>query len=408
MGTNAVRRNWESEYKLLASRMADEGIDIESTVLRLRAQHIETPSWAYAQSGTRFGTFMMPGAARSVREKFADAAQVHRFTGIAGSVAVHIPWDKVDDWPEMAAYTRSLGVTVGAVNPNLFQDACYQFGSFGHPDPSVRRKAVEHVQECVAIMNLTGSRLLSLWFADGTNFPGQGDIRSRKASFTDALQQTYALLSGNQKMLIEYKPFEPAFYHTDIADWGMAFALATKLGPAAEVLVDLGHHLHGANIEHIVAFLLDEGKLGGFHFNNRKYADDDLTVGSTQPYELFLIYNELASGEDAGIASDVAYMIDQCHTMKNKVEEMIQSVCNLQSAYAKSLLVNRPSLKKAQDKCDVVLAEETLRAAYDTDVSPLLWRVRSELNVVDPGSPIAGFRESGYAARTAQERPDVQ
>src|SRR5579883_2374017 len=378
-----MARDWEKEYDLLAGRLKDNGLDEGAIIDRLKRQHIETPSWAYMDGGTRFGVFPMAGAARTVKEKFEDAAQVHKYTGIAGSVAVHIPWDKVPDWSEMAAYAKSLGVTIGAVNPNVFQDAEYQFGSFGNVDATVRRKALAHMRECVEIMNATGSRHLSLWFADGTNFPGQGDFRSRKQWFLECLKETYALLAKDRVMLIEYKPFEPGFYHTDLADWGMAFALALRVGDRAKVLVDLGHHLHGANIEHIVAFLLDEGRLGGFHFNNRKYADDDLTVGSIQPYELFLIYNELAAGEDAGIAGDVAYMIDQSHTLKNKIEEMIQSVVNLQGAYAKALLVDRKALAKAQERNDVILAEETLRAAYETDVSPLLWRVRSEMNLPD-------------------------
>ncbi|HEX5324860.1 MAG TPA: L-rhamnose isomerase [Capsulimonadaceae bacterium] len=399
-----MARAWENEYKLLEERLKDSGFDIEATVQRLKKQHIETPSWAFMDGGTRFGVFPMAGAARTVKEKFEDAAQVHKYTGVAGSVAVHIPWDKVADWSEMGAYAKSLGVTIGAVNPNVFQEAEYQFGSFGNVGAGVRKKALAHMRECVEIMKETGSKHLSLWFADGTNFPGQGDFRARKQWFADCLAETYALLSPGQIMLIEYKPFEPGFYHTDIADWGMAFAFALHTGDRAKVLVDLGHHLHGANIEHIVAFLLDEGRLGGFHFNNRKYADDDLTVGSTQPYELFLIYNELASGEDAGLAGEVAYMIDQSHTLKNKIEEMIQSVVNLQTSYAKALLVDQKALAEAQEKNDVILAEETLRAAYDTDVAPLLWRVRSEMNLPDPSSPLAGFRKSGYAEEKAKER----
>jgi L-rhamnose isomerase/sugar isomerase len=399
-----MARAWDSEYKLLEQRLKDDGFDVEAIVSRLKKQHIETPSWAYMDGGTRFGVFPMAGAARTVKEKFEDAAQVHKFTGIAGSVAVHIPWDKVGDWSEMAAYAKSLGVTIGAVNPNVFQDAEYQFGSFGNVNAGVRKQAIAHMKDCAAIMKATGSKHLSLWFADGTNFPGQGDFRARKQWFVECLKETYALLTQDQIMLIEYKPFEPGFYHTDIADWGMAFAMALRVGDRAKVLVDLGHHFHGVNIEHIVAFLLDEGRLGGFHFNNRKYADDDLTVGSIQPYELFLIYNELASGEDGGIAGDVAYMIDQSHTLKNKVEEMIQSVVNLQVSYSKALIVDRKALAQAQERNDVILAEETLRAAYETDVTPLLWRIRCEMNLPDPTSPLNGFRQSGYAAQKARDR----
>lgn len=399
-----MARQWEREYELLAQRLTDAGQDPDALAGRLTAQKIETPSWAYADAGTRFGVFQMAGAPRSVREKFEDAAQVQAFTGIAPSVAVHIPWDTVDDWGEMANFAASLSLSIGAVNPNVFQAADYQFGSITHSDASVRAKAVAHMKECVAIMNATGSRDLSCWFADGTNFPGQADFRARKRWLSDALAEVYADLSGRQRMLLEYKPFEPAFYHTDLADWGMTYAVAHALGDRAHVLVDLGHHLPGANIEHIVAFLLDEGRLGGFHFNGRKYADDDITVGSIQPYELFLIYAELVKGENDKLAGEVAYMLDQSHTMKNKVAEMIQSVVALQTAYAKALLIDFDALTKAQGENDVVAAEEIIKAAFATDVTPLLWRVRCEKGLPAPDDPLRGFRASGYAEAKAKER----
>ena len=274
--------NHQAEYDLLAQRLVDDGIVLDVIEARLKSQSVETPSWGYADSGTRFGAFRMPGAPRTVLEKFEDAAQAHRYTGIAPGVAVHIPWDAGADWNELAAYAKSLGISVGAVNPNVFQDYDYRFGSLGSVQKAVREKAVAHLRECVQIMNIVGSPNLSLWFADGTNFPGQADMRERKRWFAEGLAEVYADLEDDQTMLIEYKPFEPAFYHTDIADWGMAYAFCRALGDRAKVLVDLGHHLPGANIEHIVAFLLDEGRLGGFHFNNRKYADDDLTTGCDQ------------------------------------------------------------------------------------------------------------------------------
>ncbi|MDR3709623.1 MAG: L-rhamnose isomerase [Capsulimonadaceae bacterium] len=394
----------DQAYQHLKSVLTDQGVDVDNVEARLKAQQIETPSWGYADSGTRFGVFKQAGVPRSVYEKFEDAAQANKFTGVASSVAVHIPWDTVDSWTELNKFAASLGLRVGAVNPNVFQDYDYRFGSFGSERADVRKRAVSHMKDCIAIMNAVGSKSLSLWFADGTNFPGQGDFRRRKRYFQEALSEVYAELNDTQTMLIEYKPFEPGFYHTDIADWGMSAALCTALGKRAKVLVDLGHHLPGANIEHIVAFLLDAGLLGGFHFNNRKYADDDLTTGSINPYELYLIYSELVAGENDGIASDVAYMIDESHTLKNKIEEMIQSLVALQSAYAKALIIDRGKLFQAQLADDIVGAEEVVKAAFATDVRPLLWKVRSELGVPNPADPVVGFRQSGYADAKAKER----
>jgi len=396
--------NYQAEYDLLARRLTDERIDVAAVEARLKAQRVETPSWGYADSGTRFGAFRMAGAPRTVFEKFEDAAQAHRYTGIAPGVAVHIPWDAGADWQELSEYARSLGVWVGAVNPNVFQDYEYRFGSLGSARQTVRDKAVAHMRECIEIMNAVGSKNLSLWFADGTNFPGQGDMRARKRWFAEGLAEVYADLQGDQQMLIEYKPFEPAFYHTDIADWGMAYAFCQALGERAKVLVDLGHHLPGANIEHIVAFLLDEGRLGGFHFNGRKYADDDLTTGSTNPYELYLIYTELVAGENDGLANDVAYMIDESHTLKNKIAEMIQSLVALQASYAKALIVARPALAAAREAEDLIAAEEVVKAAFATDVRPLLWKVRSDMGLPCPADPVRGFVESGYAQAKAEER----
>jgi len=394
----------EAEYDLLARRLTGEGIDLAGVEARLKAQRVETPSWGYADGGTRFGVFRQAGAPRTVFEKFEDAAQANKYTGIAPAVAVHIPWDAGADWKELTAYARSLGVGVGAVNPNVFQDFEYRFGSLGSARADVRAKAVAHMRECVGIMDATGSKHLSLWFADGTNFPGQADMRARKRWFSEGLAQVYADLKGDQTMLVEYKPFEPAFYHTDIADWGMAHAFCLALGERAKVLVDLGHHLHGANIEHIVAFLLDEGRLGGFHFNNRKYADDDLTTGSINPYELYLIYGELVAGEDAGLASDVAYMIDESHTIKNKIAEMIQSLVALQTSYAKALLIDRRRLAAAREADDLIGAEECVKSAFATDVRPLLWKVRTDLGLPDPADPVRGFLCSGYVEEKAKER----
>ena len=380
-----------------------DGVDLVKARERLLSQEIETPSWGYADSGTRFQVFHQPGAARTVFEKLDDAAMVHQMTGITPSVALHIPWDKVDDYQKVVDYAEELGLTIGAINPNLFQEPEYKLGSLCHPDAAIRKKALDHILECIEIMNITGSKILSLWLADGTNYPGQDDFRDRKKRLEDTLEVVYEALGDDQRMLIEYKFFEPAFYHTDIADWGMATLLAMKLGPRAQTLVDLGHHPLGTNIEQIVAYLIDEGKLGGFHFNSKKYADDDLTTGSINPYELFLIYNELVAGaEDLQEDLDVAYMIDQSHNVKPKVAAMIQSVEQIQMAYAKALLVDRLSLRKAQREGDIIGAESILRAAYDCDVTALLADIREEMGV--PVNPLKAYRQSGYEDTIARER----
>ncbi|HIC88756.1 MAG TPA: L-rhamnose isomerase [Anaerolineae bacterium] len=395
-------------YEVLAEDLAGRGVDLDAVKAALKTQHVETPSWGYGNSGTRFKVFAWPGAARTAWEKFADAAQVHKYTGIAPTVAIHIPWDKVDDYTELKEYAASLGVGIGAVNPNLFQNDDYKLGSMCHPDPAVRRKAVDHMLECLDICQQAGSTILSLWFADGTNYAGQDSFRARKRRMEEALREVYAHLPDGVRMLIEYKFFEPAFYHTDLADWGMAYTMATKLGEKAQVLVDTGHHAQGTNIQHIVAFLLDEGKLGGFHLNNRKYADDDLMVGSVNPFEVFLIYNELVGAvkaddpEVAICARNVAYMIDQSHNIEPKIEVMIQSVINCQIAYAKALLVDRRKLAECQAAGDVLGAHRVLMEAYETDVRPLLAQVRIEMGLHP--DPIAAFKASGYAQKVAEER----
>jgi L-rhamnose isomerase/sugar isomerase len=386
--------------------MPSSDTEAELVKTTLRTLQIETPSWAYGNSGTRFKVFAWPGAARNVWEKIADAAMVHRLTGVCPSVALHIPWDRVDDWQALHDYAASLGVRIGAINPNLFQDNQYRLGSLCHPDPDVRRQAIDHVLECVDIAQQVGSTTISLWLADGTNYPGQDDFRARKQRLISSLQEVSQHLPKGMRLLIEYKFFEPAFYHTDLADWGTAYVVATHLGPHAQVLVDLGHHPQGTNVEHLVALLLDEGKLGGFHFNNRKYADDDLIVGSINPFELFLIFNELVAAEadprTAETARQVAYMIDQSHNIEPKIEAMIQSVVNIQIAYAKALLVDRARLRAAQEAGEVLEAHRILMEAYETDVRPLLAAVRVEMGL-DP-DPIAAFRRSGYAERVARER----
>ena len=393
----------EELYGALEDRLRSKGIDVELVKSKLKSQHIETPSWGYGDSGTRFKVFRQPGAARNVWEKIRDAAQVHKFTGVTPTVALHIPWDKVEDWKALRDYADELGIGIGAINPNLFQEEEYKLGSVCNPDPKVRRKAIDHMLECIEIMKITGSNILSIWLADGTNYPGQDDFRRRKKRLYESLKEVYDAMPDGTRMLLEYKFFEPAFYHTDLCDWGTAYMISRKLGPKAQVLVDLGHHPPGTNIEFIVAWLLDEDKLGGFHFNSKKYADDDLTVGSINPYELFLIYNELVSVElDPKLESDVAYMIDQSHNIKPKIEAMIQSVDTLQQAYAKALIVDRESLRQAQEMGNVVDAEEILKEAYLTDVRPLLWKVREEMGL-DP-DPLKAFRQSGYYEEICRQR----
>ncbi len=365
---------------------------------QLAALEIETPSWGYGNSGTRFHVFPWPGAARTVRERIDDAALVHRLTGCCPSVALHIPWDRVDDWPALRDYASKRGIRIGAINPNLFGDDAYRLGSLCHPDARVRAQALEHCRECVEIAEQVGSTIISLWLADGTNYPGQDDLRDRHARLTAGLEELYGLLPPGTRLLVEYKFFEPGFYSTDLPDWGTAAMLCRRLGPQAQVLVDTGHHPQGTNVEQIVAVLLAKGLLGGFHFNNRKYADDDLIVGSIDPFELFRIMREIA----AGGAENVAFMIDQSHNVEGKIDAMLQSVMNIQTAYAKALLVDEKRLAEAQLAGDVLGGHRILLEAFETDVRPLLGRLRQQLGVAE--DPVAAFREGGYGAVLARER----
>jgi L-rhamnose isomerase / sugar isomerase len=397
--------NQEQAYNLLAERLHARGVDADAVGAALRRQAIETPSWGYADSGTRFGVFAQPGAAVTIQEKLADAAQVHRHTGIAPQVAAHVLWDFPDAAAVEAvpALAEQLGVRIGSINPNVFQDREYWMGSFGNRDPEVRRKAIRHCLESVEIGRRLDSGVLSLWFADGTDYPGQSDIRARKRWFEESLAEVYQAMPPSMTMLVEYKPFEPGLYHTDIADWGMSYVFGRKLGDRARVLVDLGHHLPGTNIEHVVAFLLDERLLGGFHFNNRKYADDDLMVGSINPYEFFLIYNELVKEELEPRGNPaVEYMVDQGFNTKKKIPGMIQTVLMIQTTYAKALCVDRRTLAEAAANEDVVRAEQCLLDAFNTDVEPLLRRARAEMGV--PEEPLRAYLESGYQEKIERER----
>ncbi|MFH9736502.1 L-rhamnose isomerase [Streptomyces roseolus] len=368
----------------------------------LKAQRIETPSWGYGNSGTRFKVFAQPGVPRTPWEKLDDASQVHAFTGVAPKVSLHIPWDRVDDYAALGAYAKERGLELGAINSNTFQDDDYRLGSVCHPDPKVRRKAVDHLLECVDVMDATGSPDLKLWFADGTNYPGQDDITGRQDRLSESLAEVYARLGEDQRILLEYKFFEPAFYTTDVPDWGTSYAHCLELGPRAQVVVDTGHHAPGTNIEFIVAFLLREGRLGGFDFNSRFYADDDLMVGSSDPFQLFRIMHEVA--KNGGLAPDtnVAFMLDQCHNIEAKVPAVIRSVMNVQEATAKALLVDADALAAAQRVGDVLAANAVLMDAYNTDVRPLLREVREEQGLHP--DPVAAYAASGWQERIASER----
>src|SRR5476649_390497 len=391
---------WQTEQCVLANIQSDTIVDA------LNGFHIELPSWGFANTGTRFGKFNQPAAATCTEEKFRDAGQVHRWTGVCPTIALHVLWDLpkgAADVLPVQALAAQHGLRAGSINPNVFEDQCYKYGSFGNPDPEIRKAAVDHVLGSVEIAKGLGSRDLSLWFADGSNYPGTQNIRHRRQWFEAGLQATHERLAGDQRMLVEYKPFEPAFYHTDIADWGMALLFAKAAGPRAKVLVDTGHHYQAQNIEQIVAWLLDLDMLGGFHFNDRRYADDDLTMGSIDPYQAFRIFHEIHSfTADRGEAPKIAYMIDQCHNEKPKIEATIQTVVMAQELYAKAALVDHDRLRRAQAKNDVVTAELELKKAFFTDVAPALasWRRRNKL----PADPLAEHRRSGYERRAATER----
>ncbi|KUL40433.1 L-rhamnose isomerase [Actinoplanes awajinensis] len=368
----------------------------------LRAQRIETPSWAYANSGTRFKVFPQPGVPRDPFEKVADAAVVHRLTGIAPTVSLHIPWDLVDDWTKLREFAQEQSVALGAINANVFQDEDYKLGSVTHPDPRVRRKATDHLLDCVDVMDATGSQDIKLWFSDGTNYPGQDDMRSRQDRLAEALAEVYRRLGGDQRMLLEYKLFEPAFYATDVPDWGTAYAHCLELGPKAQVVIDTGHHAPGTNIEFIVAFLLRQRKLGAFDFNSRFYADDDLMAGAADPFQLFRIMYEIVRGGALDPAYGITFMLDQCHNIEAKIPAILRSVLNIQEATAKALLVDRDVLGAAQQSGDVLAANAALMDAFNTDVRPMLAQLRAD-DGRDP-DPIAAYHRSGYFERISADR----
>jgi L-rhamnose isomerase/sugar isomerase len=376
--------------------------DRSAAIAVLSRQRIELPSWAFGNSGTRFKVFAQPGVPRDPFEKVADAAQVHRYTGVAPTIALHIPWDKVDDYARLAAVAKDQGIELGTINANVFQDDDYKFGSLTNADPRIRRKALDHLYECVDIMDETGSRDLKLWFSDGTNYPGQDNIRARQDRLADGLAAIYGRLGAQQRLILEYKFFEPAFYATDVPDWGTSFAHCLQLGDRAKVCVDTGHHAPGTNIEFIVAFLLRAGKLGAFDFNSRFYADDDLMVGAADPFQLFRILFEVRGGNGFAEDSGIAFMLDQCHNIEPKIPGQIRSVMNVQEATAKAMLVDLDALATAQAEGDVLGANAVLMDAYNTDVRPLLAELRQDMGLGP--DPMRAYAASGYADRIVAER----
>ena len=380
-------------------RIMANAAEVKAVLKRLA---IETPSWAYGNSGTRFKVFGQPGVPRDPYEKVADAAQVHKYTGAAPTVALHIPWDKVADYANFSEHAKSLGVSLGTINSNTFQDDDYLLGSVCNPDPKIRAKAVAHLIDCIDIMDITGVRDLKLWFADGTNYPGQDSIRERQDRLAESLEKAYARLGDNQRLLLEYKFFEPAFYHTDVPDWGTSLVHCLALGPKAWVVVDTGHHAPGTNIEFIVANLLRAKRLGAFDFNSRFYADDDLIVGAADPFQLFRIMHEVNVGGGFDIDTPVSYVLDQCHNIEAKIPGQIRSIMNVQEAVAKAVSVDQSALKAAQVAGDVLAAHEVLMDAYNTDVRPLLREWRAD-NGIDP-EPMKAYAASGYAQKIATER----
>jgi len=400
--------NWEKQYEVLCDVLTDRGVDVDAVKQKIKSLVIELPSWAVGNSGTRYGVFRQPGAARAIWEKVDDCAMIQSVVGVCPVMASHVNWDKTDDgrYEPVRDYAAQKGLRIGTVHPNTFLGQEYKLGSVCNPLVEVRDHTIAHFVDCVRIAREIGSRAIGIWLADGTNYPGQDHLRSRKHRLYEGLKALYDALDPDMTLFVEYKPYEPGFYTTDLQDWGMSLAMCTRLGPRAKVLVDLGHHLLGVNVEHIVSILLDENKLGGFHLNNHKYSDDDLMAGTINPLELFLIFDQIidAASDPAtsATANSICYMLDQSHNIEGSLEGIIQSVMNTQTAHAKALLVDRQTLRQAQEAGDVILANRTLMEAYDTDVQPLLKQVRVEMG--RQPDPILAFRESRYLERIASER----
>lgn len=397
---------WEQQYEVLANVLSDRGVDVEDVRTALRQQVIELPSWAVGNSGTRYGVFREDGAARHIWDKIDDCAEIQRVVGVCPVMASHVLWDVTDDgrYGPVRDYAAERGLAIGAVHPNTFMGQQFRLGSVCSPEEEVRTSTVDHFIDCVRITREMGSKVIGIWLADGTNYPGQDHLRTRKQRLFDGLKALYDAMDSDMTLAVEYKYFEPGFYTTDLMDWGMSFMMCSHLGERAKVLVDVGHHPPNANIEHIVAILLDEGKLGGFHLNDRKYGDDDLMAGTINPLQLFLIYDQLvdAAQDPATEVDSVIYMLDQSHNVEPSIEGIIQSVMYTQTAYAKALLVEREKLAAAQQAGDVILANRTLMDAYELNVQPLLKQVRIEMD--RHPDPIVAYREGGYARKISDER----
>ncbi len=399
---------WEKQFEILGNILAEKGIDAAAVLNSLRNQVIELPSWAVGNSGTRYGVFREDGAARDIWDKIDDCSEIQRVIGVCPVMASHVLWDVTEDgrYEPVKEYAQKRGLTIGTVHPNTFMGQQFKLGSICSPDAAVRQATIDHFIDCIRITREMGSKVIGIWLADGTNYPGQDHLRSRKQRMFEGLKALYDAMDEDMTLAVEYKIFEPGFYTTDLMDWGMSYMMCSRLGERAKVLVDVGHHGQGVNIEHIVSILLDEGKLGGFHLNDRKYADDDLMAGTINPLQLFLVYDQIvdASLEPAfaHAVSNIVYMLDQSHNVEPSIEGIIQSVMNTQTAYAKSLLVEREKLHAAQAAGDVILANRLLMEAYEMDVQPLLKKARAEMGC-DP-DPILAYRESGYAQKIAEER----
>ncbi|MEG0257423.1 MAG: TIM barrel protein [Christensenella sp.] len=395
----------DNRFKETASRLTDKGINVKEVISALKAQVIELPSWAVGNSGTRYGTFREEGSARTIWDKIDDCAEIQRVLGICPVMASHVAWDVTEtgEYTPVRTYAEERGLAIGTVHPDVFSKQEYIYGSICSPIESVREYTKQHFRDCVRVAREMGSKKIGMWVADGTNYPGQDDLRERRHRLYDGLRVLYDEMDEDMKLVIEYKPFEPFFYTTDIADWGTSMLMCRKLGKRAKVLVDLGHHLPGVNIEQIIATLLDEDLLGGFHMNNRRYADDDLITGTVNPMDLFLIYNEIVSAERAGINTDITYMLDQSHNIEPSIDGIIYSVMNAQTAYARALIIDRAALLTAQKGYDVVGANKLVMDAFNTDVQPIIEQARLEMGLSD-ADPLNNYRNSGYANKIKNER----
>ena len=395
----------QDRYQLLCEQLEEKGISVEQVKKKLKEQVVELPSWAVGNSGTRYGTFTDKGAAVTIWDRVDDCAEIQRCLGITPVMATHICWDKTDDgqYTPVKQYAEEKGMRLGTLHPNTFSGQEFRYGSMCSPIEAVREQTKEHFRECVRVARELGSKNIGMWVADGTNYPGQDDLRSRKHRLYEGLKALYDAMDPDMTLLLEYKPFEPFFYTTDVSDWGVSHLMCTKLGDRAKVLVDLGHHVSGVNIEHIISTLLDEGCLGGFHFNNRRYADDDLILGTVNPMEIYLIYKEIVDAELSGLPTNICYMLDQSHNIENSIEGIIYSVMNIQTAYAKSLIIDRKALKEYQAANDTVMSNKVLMEAFETDVQPLIETVRLEMGLSHV-NPLLNYRAGGHQKHIEETR----